>query len=130
MSVRLYLPFLSCRCVVFLTDFSIHVFETIFASIICQQLGDACFNYILYLKCLNGYHGWQLLEWWVKLHKTLVCGHQLGRVLMASVDFNFGRALCGVLKRYPVVIEGYPGDQLACRCGFIYHSYLAVVLFV
>ena len=44
----------------------------------------------------------------VKLHKTLVCGHQLGRVLMASVDFNFGRALCGVLKRYPVVIEGLP----------------------
>ena len=45
-SVRLYLPFLSCRSVVCLTDFSIHVFETIFASIICQQLGDACFNYI------------------------------------------------------------------------------------
>ena len=69
-------------------------------------------------------------EWWVKLHKTLVCGHQLGRDFNDICDFNFGRALCGVPKRCPVSLKVYPGDQLACWCGFIYYSLLAVGMFV
>ena len=44
--VGLYLLFLICRSDVCLSDFSIHVFETRFASIIRQKLSNVCFNYI------------------------------------------------------------------------------------
>ena len=44
--VGLYLLFLTCRSDVCLSDFSIHVFETGFASIIRQKLSNVCFNYI------------------------------------------------------------------------------------
>ena len=44
--VGLYLLFLTCRSDVCLSDFSIHVFETKYASRICQELGDTFFNYI------------------------------------------------------------------------------------
>ena len=41
-----YVLFLSCRSDVCLSDFSIYLFETRFASIIRQKLSNVCFNHI------------------------------------------------------------------------------------
>ena len=44
--VGLYVLFLSCRSDVCLSDFSIYLFETRFASIIRQKLSNVYFNHI------------------------------------------------------------------------------------